>query len=115
MACFDGSHCLGCELVYDRSRSGTFPRRCDSGTRGSTSNIPRVVFPSMGFYLASCIHKQHWYVWCPAHILNVIDQVDVHIAVYMIFRFLGGVAGSAFLSIGGGTISDLFTPEEVAT
>lgn len=33
----------------------------------------------------------------------------------MIFRFLGGVAGSAFLSIGGGTISDLFTPDQVAT
>ncbi|KAK7692952.1 hypothetical protein QCA50_004593 [Cerrena zonata] len=37
------------------------------------------------------------------------------IAVYMIFRFLGGIAGSAFLSIGGGTISDLFTPDQVAT
>ncbi|CAL1707709.1 unnamed protein product [Somion occarium] len=36
-------------------------------------------------------------------------------AVYMIFRFLGGVAGSAFLSIGGGTISDLFDDATVAT
>ena len=33
----------------------------------------------------------------------------------MIFRFLGGFSGSAFLSIGGATISDLFTDEEVGT
>ncbi|KAJ3554516.1 hypothetical protein NM688_g3071 [Phlebia brevispora] len=37
------------------------------------------------------------------------------IAVHMIFRFLCGFSGSAFLSIGGGTISDLFTDEEVGT
>ncbi|KAI0074370.1 MFS general substrate transporter [Panus rudis PR-1116 ss-1] len=37
------------------------------------------------------------------------------IAVYSVFRFLGGLSASAFLSIGGGTISDLFDSDAVAT
>ncbi|PSS18916.1 hypothetical protein PHLCEN_2v3176, partial [Hermanssonia centrifuga] len=37
------------------------------------------------------------------------------LAVHLIFRFLGGFCGSAFLSVGGGTISDLFSDEDVAT
>ncbi|KAJ3837536.1 MFS general substrate transporter [Lentinula raphanica] len=35
-------------------------------------------------------------------------------AVYLIFRFLSGFVGSTFLSVAGGTVSDLFTNEEVA-
>ncbi|KAI0344743.1 MFS general substrate transporter [Trametopsis cervina] len=37
------------------------------------------------------------------------------LAVHLVFRFLGGCCGSAFLSIGGATISDLFSDEEVGT
>lgn len=37
------------------------------------------------------------------------------IAVYMIFRFLGGLSGSVFLGIGGGTITDMFSPDDVST
>ncbi|KAI0093177.1 major facilitator superfamily domain-containing protein [Irpex rosettiformis] len=37
------------------------------------------------------------------------------LAVHLVFRFLGGLAGSAFLSLGGATISDLFNDEEVGT
>ncbi|KAI0683311.1 major facilitator superfamily domain-containing protein [Cytidiella melzeri] len=36
-------------------------------------------------------------------------------AVHLVFRFLSGLCGSAFLSIGGATISDLFNDEEVGT
>ncbi|KAJ3795029.1 MFS general substrate transporter [Lentinula aff. detonsa] len=35
-------------------------------------------------------------------------------AVYLIFRFLSGLVGATFLSVAGGTVSDLFTNEEVA-
>lgn len=37
------------------------------------------------------------------------------IAVYMIFRFLTGFSSSAFLSVAGGSVSDLFTNDKVAT
>ena len=37
------------------------------------------------------------------------------VAVHLIFRFLGGLCGSAFLSIAGGTVSDMFTDDTVAT
>lgn len=35
-----------------------------------------------------------------------------HISVFLIFRFLTGFAGSAFLSIAGGSVSDMWTPSE---
>ncbi|KAF8823662.1 hypothetical protein HHX47_DHR9000109 [Lentinula edodes] len=35
-------------------------------------------------------------------------------AVYLIFRFLSGFVGATFLSVAGGTVSDLFKNEEVA-
>jgi hypothetical protein len=38
-----------------------------------------------------------------------------NVAVHMIFRFLTGFAGSAFLSVSGGAISDVFKNENVAT
>jgi hypothetical protein len=36
-------------------------------------------------------------------------------AVFLIFRFITGMCGAAFLSVAGGSISDLFTNETVAT
>ncbi|KAI9450430.1 major facilitator superfamily domain-containing protein [Lactarius psammicola] len=38
-----------------------------------------------------------------------------NIAVYLIFRFLDGFSGAAFLSIAGGSVSDMFSNSEVAT
>lgn len=35
-------------------------------------------------------------------------------AVYLIFRFITGFCGSAFLSVAGGTVSDLFSDATVA-
>lgn len=32
-----------------------------------------------------------------------------HISVILLFRFLGGMAGSAFLSVAGGTVGDMFS------
>ncbi|KAL0953075.1 hypothetical protein HGRIS_007275 [Hohenbuehelia grisea] len=37
-----------------------------------------------------------------------------NIAVYLIFRFITGFCGSAFLSVAGGSVSDLFTDAAVA-
>lgn len=38
-----------------------------------------------------------------------------HISVHLIFRFLTGFAGSAFLSVSGGTITDIYINSKVAT
>ncbi|KAG7093210.1 hypothetical protein E1B28_006897 [Marasmius oreades] len=38
-----------------------------------------------------------------------------NIVVMLVFRFISGFCGSAFLSVAGGTVSDLFVNEEVAT
>ncbi|KAI0079678.1 MFS general substrate transporter [Panus rudis PR-1116 ss-1] len=38
-----------------------------------------------------------------------------HIAVFLIFRFLTGFCGAAFLSVAGGSVSDLFANDKVAT
>ncbi|KAI0630260.1 MFS general substrate transporter [Trametes polyzona] len=38
-----------------------------------------------------------------------------HIAVYLVFRFITGLCGSAFLSVAGDSVSDLFDNHHVAT
>lgn len=35
-------------------------------------------------------------------------------AVYLVFRFLAGVAGAAFLSVAGGSIADIYDNASVA-
>lgn len=48
-------------------------------------------------------------------VLNFPVAFANNVAVHMIFRFLTGFAGSAFLSVSGGAISDVFKNENVAT
>lgn len=38
--------------------------------------------------------------------------LSVNLSMLIVFRFLAGAMGAAVLSMGGGTITDLFTPEE---
>ncbi|KAI0829409.1 MFS general substrate transporter [Trametes gibbosa] len=38
-----------------------------------------------------------------------------HIAVFLVFRFITGLCGAAFLSVAGGSVSDLFDNAHVAT
>ena len=38
----------------------------------------------------------------------------IHLAVYLIFRFLTGFFSSAFLSVAGGTVSDIYIPAKTA-
>lgn len=42
-------------------------------------------------------------------------QLNCRVAVFLVFRFITGMCGAAFLSVAGGSISDLFTNETVAT
>lgn len=36
-----------------------------------------------------------------------------HIAVLLVFRFFSGMAGSAFLSVAGGTVGDMFSGRDL--
>ena len=53
-------------------------------------------------------------VWCIRAESGAIT-LCTSTAVYLIFRFLGGYSGAAFLSIAGGSVSDMFSNSEVAT
>lgn len=46
-----------------------------------------------------------------------LARADVinYLAVFMIFRFLTGFSSSAFLSVAGGSVSDLFENSKVST
>lgn len=48
-------------------------------------------------------------------LLNLPVALAPNVAVHMIFRFLTGFVGSAFLSVAGGTVTDLFTNDTVGT
>lgn len=48
-------------------------------------------------------------------VLNFPVAFANHISILLIFRFLTGFAGSAFLSVSGGAISDVFPNEKVGT
>lgn len=55
--------------------------------------------------------------WDPSlhSVLNFPVAFAPNIAVHLIFRFLTGFAGSAFLSVSGGAISDVFINAKVGT
>lgn len=58
--------------------------------------------------VASCIYN----LYLTMIVFNIACS-QAHTPTQMIvFRFLAGLGGSAPLAVGGGTISDLFTPEE---
>lgn len=38
-----------------------------------------------------------------------------NVGTMLVGRFLGGVAGSAFLSVAGGTVGDMFTRSQLST
>lgn len=44
-----------------------------------------------------------------------VTWLTIILAVFLIFRFFGGFVSSAFLSVAGGSVSDLFPNETVAT
>ncbi|CAE6510756.1 unnamed protein product [Rhizoctonia solani] len=48
-------------------------------------------------------------------LLNFPVAFAPNIAVYLVFRFLTGFSGAAFLSVAGGTVADLFANDKVAS
>lgn len=50
----------------------------------------------------------------PAHFTALLLLNSYWIDVHLVFRFIAGVTGSAFLSVAGGTVSDLFNDRAVA-
>lgn len=55
------------------------------------------------------------YSFAAFFLLNFPVAFANHISVHLIFRFLTGFAGSAFLSVSGGAITDVFHNSKVAT
>lgn len=57
-------------------------------------------------------------IYCCAFLLFVIwlvpGAVAKNIQTIIVVRFFQGLCGSAFLSVSGGTVSDLFNPNEMA-
>lgn len=44
-----------------------------------------------------------------------LTNLNLRVAVHLIFRFVCGFAGSAFLSVAGGTVADLFENDKLGT
>jgi MFS family permease len=44
-----------------------------------------------------------------------LTLLSILLAVLILFRFITGLCGAAFLSVAGGTVSDLFSSSEIAT
>lgn len=90
---------------------------------------PLLLGPLSEFYGRNPVYRVSYIIfwifsWPVAFAPNIGEWVslfdtDIHIstamiAVFLVFRFLSGFAGAAFLSVAGGSVSDLFTNEKVA-
>ena len=58
------------------------------------------------------VSPTYWYLWCDP--LSLIPTAHGSLAVFLVFRWLAGFAGAAFLSVAGGSVSDLFHNDRVA-
>ncbi|KAF8583523.1 MFS general substrate transporter [Ramaria rubella] len=73
---------------------------------------PLILGPLSEFYGRNWIY---WISFSLYFLLGFPVAFANHIAIYLVFRFLNGLAGSAFLSVAGGSVSDLFDNASVAT
>ena len=80
----------------------------------SESRVSRLIHPLLGILLAGSFRAQRWCVCLPKFVF-LMNVSTATVAVFLVFRFLSGFAGAAFLSVAGGSVSDLFTNEKVAT
>ncbi|KAH9053374.1 MFS general substrate transporter [Lactarius vividus] len=86
----------------------------------STASICVTCASSMAAFAEGGIGKQ-FHVGKEVTILGVslfvlgLGLGPIVAAVYLIFRFLAGYSGAAFLSLAGGSVSDMFSNSEVAT
>lgn len=59
--------------------------------------------------------KIYWISFLWFVLLNLPVAFAPNIVVYLIFRFLTGFSGAAFLSVAGGSVADLFANDKVAS
>ncbi|KIO17712.1 hypothetical protein M407DRAFT_32619 [Tulasnella calospora MUT 4182] len=71
---------------------------------------PLLLGPLSEFYGRNFVY---WSSFSLFVVLNLPVALAPNIVVYLVFRFLTGVSGAAFLSVAGGSVSDLFANEEV--
>ncbi|PHH86414.1 hypothetical protein CDD83_10280 [Cordyceps sp. RAO-2017] len=71
---------------------------------------PMFLSPLSEFYGRRPIYLVAW----TAYLIWFVPQaVAKHIAITIVFRFMSGFSGSAFLAVSGGTVSDLFAKQEL--
>ncbi|KAM4062962.1 major facilitator superfamily protein [Hirsutella rhossiliensis] len=71
---------------------------------------PMFLSPLSEFYGRRPIYLVAW----TTYLVWLIPQaVTKHVAVLLVFRFMDGFAGSAFLAVSGGTVGDLFAKDEL--
>lgn len=90
--------------------SSSKPRIGDVGTKHCLQDIFRHV---LRFQLCSGVCTKYRYVYQASH--RFFSDVHCVVAVYLVFRFVTGWCGAAFLSVAGGSVSDLFPKDKVAT
>ncbi|KAG8913121.1 hypothetical protein FRC00_003002, partial [Tulasnella sp. 408] len=71
---------------------------------------PLLLGPLSEFYGRNFVY---WSSFALFLVLNLPVALAPNIVVYLVFRFLTGFSGAAFLSVAGGSVSDLFANEEV--
>ncbi|KIO18170.1 hypothetical protein M407DRAFT_246553 [Tulasnella calospora MUT 4182] len=71
---------------------------------------PLLLGPLSEFYGRNLVY---WSSFALFLVLNLPVALAPNIATYLVFRFLTGFAGAAFLSVAGGSVTDLFANEEV--
>lgn len=74
-------------------------------------SAPLVLGPLSEFYGRRPIYLVSYFFFVAFNIQVAVSQ---NIQTFLIGRFLGGCAGAAFLSVAGGSVSDLFLPHEVS-
>ena len=78
--------------------------------------LPRLVQPVLPMHVPCCVRTSHMYVCYATPRVCVVPWITRYTptAVYLTFRFICGYCGSAFLSVAGGSVSDMFSNSEVA-
>ncbi|KAM0755473.1 MFS general substrate transporter, partial [Meredithblackwellia eburnea MCA 4105] len=71
---------------------------------------PLVMGPLSEFFGRSPIYNcSYFFFFC----FNMLVAFSPNIGAWLVGRFLGGVAGAAFLSVAGGSVADVFAPHSI--
>ena len=88
------------------------PRRTTIGIVWEKHCLSGILFLLLGVNMGCRFPPRYWCVSYNSFTFPVLTLGTI--AVYLIFRFFTGFAGSAFLSVAGGSVSDLFSSDKVA-